>query len=161
MKKELEDTLFNEFPDLFIRRKDSSSKLFYGIKTGDGWFNLIRSLCRTIQIHVNNQASDECKIIKQSEEEMHEISLSDLDYRKFFVQPEVIHIKSNMGGLRFYLSGGNGYIFGAITLAEDLSFEVCECCGSPGQNQLIGIDYITVCPACKEREYESKTGLAK
>jgi hypothetical protein len=161
MRKELEDKLFDEFPDLFFQKKDASSKLFCGIKTGDGWFNLIRSLCRIIQIHVNNQNNNGSKIIKQSEEKLYEVNLDELDNRKFFVQPEIIQIKSNMGGLRFYLSGGDGYIFGAITLAEDLSFEVCEFCGSPGRNQLIDVDYITVCPACKEREYESKTGPAK
>lgn len=161
MRSDLEDRLFEEFPDLFCRRLNSKSPLFYGIKTRDGWFNLIRSLCRIIQSHVNSQVVNDRKIIKSSDNNLVEISCEELDNLKFFVQPEIIEIRETMGGLRFYLSGGNSYIFGAITFAEDLSFEICEFCGSPGKNQPIDRFFITICPVCKEREYEGKSKLAE
>lgn len=160
MKKELQDILIEEYPRLFVRHLKKDSDHHYRIEVEDGWYNLIRSLCRTIQTHVNNQVRIGSKVVTSTDQYL-EVSQEDLDERKFFIQPEVIQIKEKWGGLRVYLSGGDGFISGAITLAEDLSFEICEFCGAPGKNQVLNGWYKTTCKSCKEKEYESKSGVPK
>jgi len=51
---------------------------------------------------------------------------------------EIVQIKEKFGGLRVYAIGSDEYIEGAIGLAECMSNNVCEVCGSPGQNLIKG-----------------------
>ena len=53
MKKEFEDKLFEKYPKIF-RQKDlpkTATCMCWGIATGDGWYDLIDTLCHKIQIH--------------------------------------------------------------------------------------------------------------
>ena len=45
---------------------------------------------------------------------------------------QIIQVKEKFGGLRFYVSGGDEFLRGAITFAENFSYKVCEDCGSEG-----------------------------
>jgi hypothetical protein len=49
MKKELQEKLFNDYPQLFELRKDPALyPIVFGIECGDGWFDLINDLCKKI-----------------------------------------------------------------------------------------------------------------
>jgi hypothetical protein len=96
MNKELRAKLIKEHPSLLGRR--------LGVGVGNGWFNLVHSLCLLVKSHAN---------------------VYNLTVR-------VTQIKEKFGGLRFYVRDSDEYIDGAIRLAESISYLTCEECGNPG-----------------------------
>jgi len=78
-----------------------------GVQCGNGWVNLLDILCGTIEAHLLDRR--ELK-----------------DFR-------VDQVKEKFGGLRFYVSGGDEFIDGMISLTENLSYTICEECGNPGE----------------------------
>lgn len=82
------------------------SKVQYGISCGDGWFVLLRGLCALIE---------------------HEIEHLPVELQE---QVYAVQIKQKFGGLRFYMEQSTPKIDGAIALAEELSNNTCESCGS-------------------------------
>lgn len=79
-------------------------------ETGPGWFKIIKLLCKNIDDHVkwkNRQGN--------------------------LVEPVVVQqIKEKFGGLRFYYQGGDDYVRGLVTMAEEWADQTCETCGDPG-----------------------------
>jgi hypothetical protein len=63
------------------------------------------------------------------------------------VQVRAVQVKEKFGGLRFYVSGGDEYVRGLITMAESFSFRTCEDCGIPG-TQRTGGWIRTLCDGC-------------
>jgi hypothetical protein len=114
MKLELQNKLFEKYPKIF-RQKDLSmfeTSMCWGFDCGDGWYNIIDTLCYQIQWHIEHNL-------------------------KKYEAPEVANVeatqvKEKFGGLRFYYIGGNDFINGLITMAEGLSKKTCEECGAPG-----------------------------
>ena len=116
MNQELQQKLYEKYPKIF-KQKDLSMKescMFWGIETGNGWFNLIDILCGHLQFHTD---------------------------RNNYPQVEATQVKEKYGGLRFYytlipLKGKehtdrqHGCIDGLISFAEYLSGYICENCGS-------------------------------
>jgi hypothetical protein len=49
--------------------------------------------------------------------------------------PQVVatQVKEKFGALRFYYSGGDDFVDGVITFAENMSAVTCEMCGKPGK----------------------------
>lgn len=78
----------------------------------DGWYELLKNL-----LHVLN----------------HHVARTPLD--GVF---EIVQIKEKFGGLRVYSNHADEFIEGAIALAECMSNNICEVCGSPGQNLIKG-----------------------
>jgi hypothetical protein len=78
-----------------------------GIAVGKGWFDLLNQACRLIQSH--------------------------LDWKPEIPQVTAQQVKEKFGGLRFYVSGGDDYTHGIISMAEQMSFMLCEECGAPGE----------------------------
>lgn len=78
---------------------------------GQGWFNLVDRLCSNLEHHV-----------QQLPEELRNDCY-------------VVQIKEKFGGLRFYMNQTTPYMDGAISLAESMSYSICEECGAPGQRQ--------------------------
>ena len=108
MKKELQDKLYTKYPKIF-RQKDlpkEESCMYWGIDTEDGWYWLIDSLCSSIQWTID-----------------HNPHLN-------IPQVEAEQVKQKFGGLRFYFSGGSLDISGMVHYAENLSYKICENCGS-------------------------------
>ena len=97
MNKELQDKLFEKYPKIF-RQKDLSPQetcMCWGIACGDGWYDIIDTLCHQIQSYVDNN----------------KIS-----------QVEALQVKSKWGTLRFYVHGGDQYVQGLISMAEEFLF---------------------------------------
>ena len=98
MKHEIVDLLWNDYPKIF------SGKAYP--ECGDGWYDLIDSLCHTIQNNI------------------------DLHKTEQFVCTQ---IKEKFGGIRFYGGPADGEIYDIIDFAEAHSFKVCERCGNRGE----------------------------
>jgi hypothetical protein len=137
MKEELDRQLCDKYPLIFADRNKSmiESCMFWGFEHGDGWYNIIDSLCANIQNHIDWQNRQGEKV------------------------PQVVatQVKEKFGTLRFYYNGGDDVIDGMVRMAESWSAVACEECGAPGtQNNQGWIK--TLCETHrKEREacYES------
>ena len=98
MKKELQEKLFNTYPDIFARRHMPNvySAMCYGIQCPDNWYDLIDTLCAKIQ-----EYSDDKGLIC-----------------------EVNQVKVKFGALRFYVTYSDPYIRGLIAMAEMMSLKI-------------------------------------
>jgi hypothetical protein len=103
-----------KYPNLFREHPRS------GFEAGPGWEKLIDTLCSVL----------ERDILHLPEEVMADVYCDQ--------------VKEKFGGLRFYMSQSTPHMDGAISLAESMSFHICEDCGMPGQLR-IGGWYRTLC----------------
>lgn len=103
MKEEYVDQLMANYPKLFAPRGRFGPAY---PECRSGWFNIIESLCKVIQFHVDR---------------------GDIE------QPVIQQIKEKFGGLRFYHTAHDEKINVAVELAEALSTKTCEVCGKPGK----------------------------
>ena len=100
MRQELQDRLFKKYPKIF-RQKDLSPQetcMCWGIACGDGWYDLIDTLCHCIQGWSDHIA----------------------------IQVEAEQVKSKFGGLRFYTNASDPRICGMIQMAEAMSHVIDE-----------------------------------
>ena len=101
MKKEFENLLYQRYPDLFSERTlpPDLSSMCWGLRCGDGWFDLIDALCKTMQSEIDNSGAPRVR----------------------FVQ-----IKEKLGTLRVHIQGGNERIRGMIDMACAVSLLISE-----------------------------------
>jgi hypothetical protein len=115
MSPELDNILCKRYPLIFANRggQPTETLMCFGFEHGDGWFQMIQSMCSLIQNHINWKN------------------------REAVVVPQVvaIQVKEKFGGLRFYYEGGDAYIRGMTSMAEEMSLHICEECGKPGQTR--------------------------
>lgn len=122
MDKQLEDKLYNEFPDLFSGRHLSiqESLMPFGCECGNGWFDVLYNLCKKIK------DSNQSKNFK-------------------FVQ-----IKEKWGLLRIYSNDSNKETNKLIDEAEIDSENVCENCGTREKVTTKGGYVLTLCDTCRD-----------
>lgn len=112
MKDDLDRQLCEKYPKIFTDRHASmmETAMCWGFEHGDGWYQIIDSLCANIQNHINWQEKISNAV------------------------PQVVasQVKEKFGTLRFYYDGGDDYISGLVSMAESWSAVACEECGSPG-----------------------------
>src|SRR5258706_15384613 len=75
-----------------------------GFEHGDGWFHLLLELSWNIQ--------------------------SYLDGHPEVPQVVATQVKSTRGGLCWYYAGGDEVVLGMVTLAETVSWSICQACGN-------------------------------
>ena len=101
MNKELDDALCIKYPKIFAQRNWPMTEtcMCWGFECGDGWYDLIDTLCHSIQTYLD----------------AHEL-------------PQVVatQVKSKFGELRFYVDGGDRFTDGLITFAENISTKIKE-----------------------------------
>ena len=102
-----EDTM-NDVQEL-LNQKEMVLPIQFGFECGDGWYMLLKTLLSSIEWHLNPENSWP---------------------RKERPPFQIVQIKEKFGGLRFYYDGGDDRIQGMVNLAESLSYEICEHCGS-------------------------------
>jgi hypothetical protein len=109
MKDELEHQLVTKYPQLFkgVDKPPTESLMCFGCECGDGWFELIYNACACIANH--------------------------LKYRPECPPVEFVQIKEKFGGLRLYYNGGDDYVEGVCSMAEAMSYKICEVTGDSGQ----------------------------
>jgi hypothetical protein len=144
MDQELQNQLFEKYPDLFSNRTKSpmQSPMCFGIECNNGWYELISSVCWRISQHEKNIA-DRIRIRSENDKPNDQ---SDLDY----VPVKFDQVKEKYGGLRIYYSGGDDYVDGVVSMAESFSYKICEVCGdrgSPNEGGWIS----TLCDKCRNQ----------
>jgi len=121
MKKELQEKLFEKYPKIFAQRHlpKTESAMCYGIGCGDGWYDLIDTLCMNIQTYTdfNNK-----KVAKKSNN--WGATMIPPNYNR--IKCEAKQVKSKFGGLRFYIAGGDNFIEGLIKMTESMSRKINE-----------------------------------
>ena len=118
MKRELDEALCAKYPEIFKDRHGDmrETAMCWGFDCGDGWYNIIDTLCRTIKSHENNLS---IRVFKEEE----------------YFPVVASQVKEKYGGLCFYYRGGDDHIDGAVAMAEYLSIVTCETCGAPGKSR--------------------------
>lgn len=135
MNAELQQKLFTDFPLLFDNRHKSpmESCLAFGLEIGDGWYDLVRSVCWMIKQHEDNKRWQK----EWREKQTQEIQDSMGEEPKYF-PVKFDQVKEKYGGLRIYHSGGDEYVEGLISLAEAYSYHICDICGNKGESNKQG-----------------------
>jgi hypothetical protein len=144
MKAELQKKLYEKYQKIF-RQKDlpmDQTCMCWGMDCGDGWFWLLDNLCKAIQSYINSH-NDGVRIRKK-----HGTSLDGDEER----QVEATQVKEKFGSLRFYINGGDEYVYGMIALAETMSWNICETCGSTEDIIHTGGWISTMCKSCESKK---------
>jgi hypothetical protein len=113
MNQELQDKLIKKYPEQFKNIK--------WIEIEDGWYDLLDRLCHLIKNELDHKAR-----INEP--------LKDFGWQQ---------IKEKFGGLRAYVFGGNDRIDGAISMAESMSYSICEYTGEKGKSRKQKKDEVT------------------
>ena len=119
MNKELQQKLYDRFPDLY-RQKDlpmSQTCMCWGFDVDDGWFEIVWMLSLALEDESKQTGS---KI-------------------------EAVQVKEKFAGLRFYTDGSTKRAYDLISLAEGMSYHICEVCGKNGRTCSRGSWLKTVC----------------
>lgn len=109
MKKELDEALVKDFPNLYADRHGNPKNtcMIWGFP-GDGWESIIRKLSEKIEAFI--------------------LSLPEENRREWKAE----QVKEKFGGLRFYMSLHSPEVESWIEDAEKKSLITCETCGAPG-----------------------------
>ena len=101
MKKELEELLYQRYPELFANRTlpPDETCMCRGMECGDGWFDLIDLLCSMIQFGIDQGHTPPVRVLQ---------------------------VKEKFGTLRFYIRGGNERVRGMIDMAVAVSALIPE-----------------------------------
>jgi len=139
MSPEKDAELCSRYPLIFKDRDGSAMDtcMAWGFECGDGWFDLLDTLCEEIQRHVDWKSKN------LSEEE------------KESLQVVASQVKEKFGTLRFYYHGGDDTVTGMINLAEALSHKICEDCGVPGKIHTDGWHRV-LCNSCNDKRAMNK-----
>lgn len=121
------DALASKYPELVGNNR------FGGFCVGDGWFNIIDTLCGMITWRVTQHNEDvayrweQINAGKTTADKYSEALLQP------FVMPRIRQIKEKFGTLRFYIDTDDKKIQAWADFAEALSARTCEECGAPGE----------------------------
>ena len=141
MKKELDEALCAKYPKIFVNRHGNmqTTAMCWGFECGDGWYQVLDSLCGQIQHYTDWNNDNHAK-----------------GYTQYKQVPQVIatQVKEKFGGLRFYYDGGDDHIGGMVRMAESWAAHACEECGAPGKMRHGG--WIRTLCEEHERAYQSR-----
>jgi hypothetical protein len=124
MNTELQNKLYEKYPQLFVNKDKTpmQSPMCFGIETGEGWYEIVSSLCWMIKQY-------EDSIVWQTEWNQK----TNPEYKSDYFPVKFDQIKEKYGGLRVYFSGGDQYIEGLVSMAEAMSYKICDVCGNKGE----------------------------
>lgn len=127
MRRELDKLLCELHPKIFRDRHApmDQTAMCWGFDCGDGWYNIINTLCHQIQSYIDDRNSRREFLLQKNP---HNIPIPDEVHQVVAVQ-----IKEKFGTLRFYTDGGDETTNGMIRMAEAMSAVTCEECGAPGK----------------------------
>lgn len=156
MRQELDKALCEKYPLIFADRHGDyvTTAMCWGFECGDGWYNLINTLCGAIQTHIDQRAKDieyrtkmndlVAEYMYGNREPLEKYAGNNTStYVKAGLRevppavPQVVavQVKEKYGGLRFYYSGGDEIIDAYLRFAEYLSERTCDVCGAPGKQR--------------------------
>ena len=127
MDIELQNKLYEKYPQFFVNKDKTpmESPMCFGIEVGNGWYQILSNVCWMIRQHEDNKR-------------WRKKYLEENDPEKLAAEPEYFpvkfdQVKEKYGGLRLYFSGGDDYVEGLVSMAEAISYYVCEICGNKGE----------------------------
>lgn len=133
MRDDLQNKLFDEFPDILERCDDvTKSCMFWGLDVGDGWYDILHGLCTELRAACSKNSGMTCKAEQ---------------------------VKEKFGGLRFYVritepneeeTPSFKIIHQIIEKYEIKSSQTCETCGKPGERRKGGW-IVTLCKDCYDK----------
>lgn len=180
MNKKNTEYLFKKYPKIFVDKDKSprESLMCFGFEHGDGWLVILDCLCSSIQTHCNNTHYKIKKDLYYYYVKFHNklrdklsiflwnVGLKKLNkYNKHkiyhtykYKPPQVVatQVKEKFGGLRFYIYGGDEYVYNIITMAENMSYYTCEYCGSTKNVTTEGRWLLTLCKKCREKRNKER-----
>jgi len=130
MRIELQQKLFEKYPKIF-KQKDLSIKescMPWGISCGDGWYDLIDSLCDLLQWDIDKNKEP---------------------------QIEATQVKEKYGTLHFYTDRETEKQGGYINFAEYFSANICENCGSTKNVKATNGWISYLCEDCMKKTLEN------
>lgn len=136
MKKELDEYLVKKYPKIFENRNASikKSSMAFGFDHSDGWFWILDQLCDSIQRYIDNNNQ-----YRKPEDQISQVVADQ--------------VKEKFGYLNFYCHGGDRYTDGMIALAEFMSRNVCERCGTTENvGHTRGPWIFTICKDCYDKD---------
>jgi hypothetical protein len=144
MKEALQKKLYEKYPKIFAQKDMPMSEtcMCWGICHDDGWYNILETLCGSIQHHIDYENCDG----KYESMRKHKSPKPDGTWAHV-PQVEATQVKEKWGGLRFYYAGGDEFIRGLVSFAESISLKTCETCGAPGRQTKKGW-VRTMCNPC-------------
>jgi len=180
MRDELDKQLCEKYPRIFRNRhKDmTESCMFWGFECGDGWYQILDSLCANIDHYIKwkrNQRVYDLKLARVKkkgydavlnyltrgrpatmfdEDRAQEIMEQELRLTPYTHWVTADQVKEKFGGLRFYYSGGDDQVFGMVRMAESWAAHTCETCGERGSLRHGG--WIRTLCDKHEAEYQEK-----
>lgn len=175
MKKELDDKLCADFPEIFRDRHGNMREtcMCWGFECGDGWYSLIDLLCafltskvRQLQHdieHISNMMRSENKG-HWSEWMVKHYSQETLDKKKAELEEEIekipvaVQVKEKFGTLQFYVGGATDEQYNYIRFAESMSGRICETCGTTEDVFQTSGWIKTTCKTCSPDEYKEHMG---
>src|ERR1700733_7980817 len=100
MSEKFDALLYERYPLIFANRHApvSETSMHGAIDCGVGWFDLIEALCERLQFGIDHNGHP---------------------------QVVAVQVKQKMGGLRFYISGGDDEQRAMVDLAEAMSMRIC------------------------------------
>ena len=160
MKAELQEKLFSKYPKIFGDRTKPMTEtcMCWGLDVGDGWYNLIDTLCEALTYTYSTSIEVDEEDGKRLGIEPYKIEDKDSYY--FTVEPPQViatQVKEKYGTLRFYYrveydekatslfltekypdlqkiaDRYSNYIDGIIHFAEIVSGRTCEITGQSGE----------------------------
>lgn len=155
MNEKLQNDLIKTYPKIFknIGGDPMVTCMAWGIECNDGWYDLLDTLCYTMQQHCT--AANTRYIIETDKYEF--VEEGDPEY----VQVVAAQVKEKLGTLRFYVDGGDASTEAMIELAEAMSGRICELCGSPARRNTDSGWLHTTCTACNLKRQGWVSGSAE
>jgi hypothetical protein len=144
MRQELDEALCAKYPKIFKDRFGDMKEtlMCWGFECGDGWYQILDSLCLNIQSHIDWSHKNYEWDLKWNAEHPEE----QRPVRTPVSQVVAVQVKEKFGGLRFYYNGGDDQVYGMVRMAESWAANTCEECGAPGKLRGKGW-YYTACDA--------------
>lgn len=133
MKQELEHFLIKRFPEFFKKTSEEESFMHWGFECDDGWFNILYQACSLVEHHINSIESHNLFRLKTKEKIESGQTVDESWTIENVPEFKAAQIKEKFGTLRFYYNGGDEFINGVITSAQNSSSRTCEVCGNIGK----------------------------
>lgn len=182
MREELDKKLVEKYPHMFKNRYGDmrTTCMCWGFECGDGWYQILDSLCGQIEDHINWKRKQRVydlkrlRAAKKGRDALIKFLAGDGDVRDWHVDrvDEILEngdcvvtpyvnrvvvdqVKEKFGGLRFYYHGGDNTVSGMVRMAESWAANTCETCGNPGTMRGGG----WVRTLCDKHEEEYQNGM--
>lgn len=131
MRDELDSQLVKKYPKIFKDRFADMTEtcMCWGFECGDGWYQILDSLCSNIQSHIDWSHKSKEHTLKWNESNPD----NQREVKEPVIQVVAVQVKEKFGGLRFYYDGGDDVVYGMVRMAESWAARTCEECGQPGK----------------------------